>query len=74
MMIRATNLQMDIVDEHKCLLGEGPVWDATRKVICWVDILNGEIHEYIPLEKKLRTIKVHQMIGSIAVCIQEKWI
>src|SRR6478735_1672645 len=56
-----------IVD-HTCLLGEGPVWDAWKNAIYWIDILNGIIHEYIPTRQTHRTIRVGQMIGSLAVC------
>lgn len=63
-----TVLEPAIVLEHSCLLGEGPLWDAARKVICWVDILRGEIHEYSPTQKTHTTMPVHQMIGSVAVC------
>lgn len=67
-MVKTTGLQIDVVVKHTCALGEGPVWDAKRKVICWIDILQGEIHEYSPEQKTHRTIQVHQMIGSIAIC------
>ncbi len=73
-MANTTGLQMNVVIEHTCLLGEGPVWDAARKIICWVDILNGEIHEYSPEQKKHKTIPVHQMIGSLAICTDGKFI
>jgi len=73
-MIKTTGFQIDVVDEHKCLVGEGPVWDAKRKVICWIDILNGEIHEYSPGQKTQKTITVHQMIGSLAVCTNGNFI
>jgi sugar lactone lactonase YvrE len=63
-----------IVLQHNCLLGEGPVWDAKNKLICWVDILNGEIHEYSPEQKTHRAIGVHQMIGSIAICTNGNFI
>jgi sugar lactone lactonase YvrE len=53
---------------HKCLLGEGPVWDSRKKTICWIDILNGEIHEYNPSNNSQRTLTIHQMIGAIALC------
>lgn len=61
-------MQVDIVLPHKCLLGEGPVWDFRRKVICWVDILNGEIHQYSPWSKEHRVIPVGQMIGAAVLC------
>jgi len=47
-MTNVTGLQLTVAVKHACLLGEGPVWDARRKLICWVDILNGAIHEYSP--------------------------
>ncbi|MHB1921247.1 MAG: SMP-30/gluconolactonase/LRE family protein [Chitinophagaceae bacterium] len=67
-------MQLKVVLDHKCLLGEGPIWDVKRKVICWVDILNGEIHEYEPQQKKHIIIPVHQMIGSLAVCTNGNFI
>lgn len=67
-MVNTTHLQPEIALRHTCLLGEGPVWDARRRVICWVDILNGEIHQYTPEQKKHEIIPVHQMVGSLAVC------
>lgn len=67
-MIITSDLKPVVVVKHTCLLGEGPVWDATQKVICWIDILNGKIHEYSPEKKTHKIIPVHQMIGTIAVC------
>ena len=61
-------MQIEVVLTHRCLLGEGPVWDAKRKVICWVDILRGEIHEYSPYTKNHKTINVNQMVGAAVLC------
>lgn len=73
-MIKSKAFEPAIVVDHRCLLGEGPVWDAKRKVICWIDILNGIIHEYSPEQKNYSTIPVHQMIGSFAVCTNGNFI
>src|SRR5665213_242539 len=59
-------MKVELVCDHSCLLGEGPVWNGREKKICWVDILNGEIHEYDVVQKKRNTISVHQMVGAIA--------
>ena len=67
-MTEATDLKIDVVVDHKCLLGEGPVWDGTRKSVYWLDILKGEIHEYATEKRVRRTIPVSQMVGSIAIC------
>lgn len=66
--MQTTELQTEVVVTHTCTLGEGPLWDPKRKVICWIDILQGEIHEYSPKQKAFKTIQVHQMIGSVALC------
>lgn len=59
---------LDVAVNHPCLLGEGPVWDTKRKEICWVDILQGEIHVFTPGNKAFRTLTLNQMIGSMAIC------
>lgn len=73
-MINKTSVQPVVVTDHNCLLGEGPVWDAKQKKIYWVDILNGEIHEYSPDQKTHKTIPVHQMIGAFAFCTNGNFI
>lgn len=67
-MIEIVDIEPEIVINHKCLLGEGPIWDTKLQAICWIDILNGEIHEYSPKNKAFNTIYTHQMIGAIAFC------
>jgi sugar lactone lactonase YvrE len=57
-----------VVADHVCMLGEGPVWDDERQVICWIDILKGEIHEFNAKDTSLKTIGSNQLIGSIAIC------
>ncbi len=59
---------IETVIQNACLLGEGPVWDFRKKTICWVDILNGQIHEFNPSEHSHRVLFVNQMIGALAVC------
>jgi sugar lactone lactonase YvrE len=67
-MKKSITPQIDVVVKHRCTLAEGPVWDARRRAICWIDIVNGELHEYQPAERKHRKIQVHDMIGCIALC------
>jgi sugar lactone lactonase YvrE len=73
-MVKTIHLQKDVVTEHTALLGEGPVWDDKQKVICWVDILNGAIHQYSPQQKKYTTIPVYQLIGTVAICTDGNFI
>jgi sugar lactone lactonase YvrE len=67
-MINKTGLSVERMLNHSSLLGEGPVWDIKTATLCWVDILNGRIHEYSPETKSLRTIEVQETVGAIAVC------
>ncbi|MFD2934171.1 SMP-30/gluconolactonase/LRE family protein [Spirosoma flavum] len=67
-MPRTSNPQIRVVLDHQSLLAEGPVWDTRQSLICWIDILNGEIHQYEPAQKTHTTIQVNQMIGSLALC------
>lgn len=59
---------IETVIQNVCLLGEGPVWDFRKRTICWVDILNGQIHEYNPADHVYKVISAHQMIGAVAIC------
>ncbi|MFX0557828.1 SMP-30/gluconolactonase/LRE family protein [Maribacter sp. CXY002] len=61
-------MKIEVVHNHQCELGEGPVWDAQEEVIFWVDILQGEIHHYSLQRKQHKTYAVNEMVGCIALC------
>jgi len=67
-------MRVEVVCKQICGLGEGPVWDASRQLICWLDIINGEIHEWSVDSKSLNTIPVYQMIGAMAICSDGNYI
>ena len=57
---------IDTVADHRCLLGEGPVWDSKEGSIYWIDILSGDIHRYHLAQKSFTTHKTGQVLGAIA--------
>lgn len=57
---------MEVLADHRCLLGEGPVWDTHRRSLFRVDILLGEIHEYRPSDGYCHTISVGEYVGAVA--------
>lgn len=61
-------LKPEPVISHHCILGEGPVWDAKRKLIYWIDIIRGEVHQLSSGNAVHRVIPVHQMVGAVALC------
>ena len=58
---------MEVLTPHRCLLGEGPVWDSRRHSILWVDILEGEIHEFFPQEGRHICLDLGDMIGAFSL-------
>ncbi|MFC4065100.1 SMP-30/gluconolactonase/LRE family protein [Actinoplanes subglobosus] len=53
------------------LLGEGPVWDAARQRLLWVDIMAGDVHEgRLGADGRIVTTGVwsfEQSVGAVAV-------
>jgi sugar lactone lactonase YvrE len=43
------------------------VWDEERKAICWIDILNGELHEFDTLNQQLSSLRLHDLVGTVAL-------
>ena len=41
-------LDAELVVPAQCELAEGPVWDAARGLLRWVDILPGQVHAFDP--------------------------
>ena len=58
------NLQT--VLEHKCVLGEGPVWNEETQTIYWLDIPQNLIHSFDINQQKHRSFNVGEMVGCIA--------
>jgi sugar lactone lactonase YvrE len=48
-------------------LGEGPVWDADRGVLWWVDILGGAVHRFDPAAGSDRAFDLGQPVGALTI-------
>lgn len=55
----------EIVIDHQCELGEGPVWDAQKQIILWLDIKQGKIHQFNPINNQHNYFNVGEMVGCI---------
>lgn len=65
------NKNWEVVTNHTCLLGEGPVWDEVNNRIFWLDIIKGEIHWFCFIENEHGMMKVGQAVGAVALLGQE---
>ena len=73
-MASNNDLQPRPVLAHTCLLGESPVWDIAQQLICWVDILKGEVYQYSLVNKIHTVIAVNQMVGAVGLCTNGNFI
>jgi sugar lactone lactonase YvrE len=67
MPISPDHLYPEVVLQHTCLLGEGPVWDANKKSILWIDLLNGIIHEFHTQDQSHHILELGDVVGAVVL-------
>jgi sugar lactone lactonase YvrE len=65
---------IDLVLDAKSQLGEGPIWDAVRARLLFVDIMRGEVHEFNPATGADRVIRVAEPVGAVVPSRRGDWI
>ena len=60
------NVDLDVLGDVECALGEGPVWLSESSELVWVDIVAGRIHRSRPGTDAASVIEVPRMIGAVA--------
>jgi sugar lactone lactonase YvrE len=56
----------ELVVDARARLGEGPVWDAERQKLYWVDIQGQAIRLFDPESQTDQIISLGQMVGAVA--------
>lgn len=56
------------IGELKCKVGEGPVWDAERQLLYFVDIRGQRLYRHTPASDRIENWAMPQPIGSLAPC------
>lgn len=55
-----------LILDSKSTLGEGAIWNTETQRLLWVNIPDGEVHEFDPETKADKTIKIpNQSIGTV---------
>ena len=60
-------MNWEVANGHKCILGEGPVWDVKNQRILWVDIAQGDIHQLHPDTGGHHVYKTGQTTGALVL-------
>jgi sugar lactone lactonase YvrE len=58
---------IDVAIAGRAILAEGPVWDARRGELLWVDIVAGAIHTYGPETGVTHRIDLGENVGCVAL-------
>jgi sugar lactone lactonase YvrE len=65
---------IDVALDLRLELGEGPLWDARRGVLLFVDIMQGDLHVFDPGSGSHRRIHIDRPIGAVACSDRGDWI
>ena len=60
-------LDAEIVIPAQCELAEGPVWDAGRGLLRWVDILPGHVHSLDPATGAHTRFEAGEPVGTVGI-------
>jgi L-arabinonolactonase len=55
------------IDTHRCIIGEGPVWDIAEQVLYFIDILGKKVLRFDPAMGSTKQWDVPDVIGSMAL-------
>ena len=57
-------MDVELVQDARADLGEGPVWDPRTGELIWVDIMAGLVHRLDPRTGTDRPLEVGQPVGA----------
>jgi sugar lactone lactonase YvrE len=60
-------LEAEVAVPARCELGEGPVWDAARGLLRWVDILPGRVHTFDPVTGAHTWFEAGDPVGAVGL-------
>jgi sugar lactone lactonase YvrE len=65
---------VEVALEAQAELGEGPIWDAARRQLLFVDIMHGEVHAFDPATRIHAIYEVGQPAGAVTPTTRGDWL
>ncbi|TVQ02624.1 MAG: SMP-30/gluconolactonase/LRE family protein [Balneolaceae bacterium] len=62
-----TKYEAELELKTDAILGEGPVWDAEKRVLYWVDILSGKLFEYNTKTGENKVFEIGEHLGAVVI-------
>eukprot|EP01083_Nonionella_stella_P271390 919572_1 len=71
-----TTSKLDNIEQYECklvvdcntIVGECPIWDFRRELLCWIDIEGAKFWTYNPINEESTYFELPERIGSFALC------
>jgi sugar lactone lactonase YvrE len=67
-------MQIDLALDVTADLGEGPIWDAARGCLLFVDIMEGDVHAFDPATGVDAIYEVGQPVGAVVPTVRGDWL
>jgi sugar lactone lactonase YvrE len=67
-------VKVEIAFDLRAELGEGPIWDADRQRLLFVDIIRGEVHDFDPVAGTDAVFEVGQPAGAVTCTTRGDWL
>ena len=63
-------MNVELVQDARAMIGEGPVWDPRSERLNWVDIAAGVVHRFSPRDGSDLIMDVGQPVGSLGLGVR----
>jgi sugar lactone lactonase YvrE len=67
MTLTGGQASLEVAVDARASLGEGPVWDAARGILWWVDVTAGAVHGFDPRSGADRALAMGSFAGAVAL-------
>src|SRR4051812_31193452 len=67
-------MDIELALDVKAELGEGPIWDARRECLLFLDIMRGELHTFTPSTGAHAVFEIGQPVAAVTPTTRGDWV